>query len=351
MNRKGVFIIILILSLVVAGTGIAMSSAIRAKNRAERELTIERANSEARTAETVRVEEEGRVTVLRLQLQHESDSIAQLALQENVSAALRTMNDSLQIAVRAISGISVEFQAVQRELKALVEMAVAETPQGDTVRIAAFVEEGPPVEGEMVVEVPIDPRASIMLTSVLRPSPWEATIQLGCTPEHAATFAFDAPDWVPAKVALGAVDAEVCNPMPNLSFAGELFRIDTSKLAWAGAGVSASDGSRRPSGDGGRGDTARGRSRTTADDCTSGPGVMTGLFIRRYVSPTIPANSAAPPTKSITLFIRVSFYRMVQCVARILPRWAVRMRSANMATEADNCRTAMGPKTGPADLR
>lgn len=236
MNRKGVFIIILILSLVATGTGIAMSSAIRAKNRAERELTIERTNSEARDTEAVRVVAEGQATVLRLQLQHEVDSIGQLALQENVSAALKAMNDSLQIAVRAISGISVEFQAVQRELEALVDMAEMETPQGDTVRIAAFQEEGPPVEGEMVVEVPKDPRASIMLTSVLRPTPWEATIQLGCTPEHVATFAFDAPEWVPATVALGAVDAEVCNPMPNLSFAGELFRIDTSKVIWAGAG-------------------------------------------------------------------------------------------------------------------
>ena len=231
-TREIVAVVVIILILVaVAG------AAIRGKARAERDRDVAVANVEAAQTEQLRVEADGRVTVLRLQLQHEADSVAQIALGETISTALKGMNDSLGIVVTAITGLQVEFEAKMEEFdQALVEMVDAVTPQGDTVRIAAFQEEGPPVDGEIVVEVPKDPNRPIMLTTVLRPSPWNATLQLGCTERHVASFAFDAPDWVPGTIALGVVDQDVCNPLPDISFAGELFRIDAPKVVWAGLG-------------------------------------------------------------------------------------------------------------------
>ncbi|KKN68910.1 hypothetical protein LCGC14_0446960 [marine sediment metagenome] len=224
------FTIVLVLLSTVLGL------ALRAKQRAERDLDVAVANTAAAQTAQLRMEEEGRATVLRLQLQHDSDSIAQLAL-ANVSAALLRMNDSLGVQVKALTEVKVTFEARMQEFdEALVEMADAVTPQGDTVRIAAFVEEGPPVEGEIVVEVPKNPAAPIMLTTVLRPTPWDATLQLGCTKDNVASFALDSPDWVPLTIELGVVDQEVCLPLANTTFAGKLFSLDVSKVVWAGAG-------------------------------------------------------------------------------------------------------------------
>lgn len=220
----------LAVALLVA-VGVA-GAALRSKARAERDLAVSKANTEAAMTEQVQVIEEGRAAVLRLQLQHDADSLARITL----GAALEAMNQKLGVTVKALTGLQIDFKARMQEFgEGIVEM-VAATPHGDTVRIAAFQEEGPPVEGEIVVEVPVDPQESIMLTSVLKPTPWQATLQLGCTENHVASFALDVPEWVPAEIALGAVDQEICNPLPNLSFTGELFRIDASKMIWAGGG-------------------------------------------------------------------------------------------------------------------
>ncbi len=233
-ETKTVIGAVLMVLILVAVAGAAM----RAKARAERDRDVAVANSVAAQTEQVRIEQEGRATILRLQFQHDADSIARIALGDEVSAALKKMNDSLGVQVMALTGLQVEFKAKMEEFdQALVEMANAVTPQGDTVRIAAFVEEGPPVEGEIVVEVPKNPNAPIMLTTVLRPSPWDATLQLGCTDNHVASFALDTPAWVEATIGLGVVDQDVCLPLPDLSFAGELFRINASKVVWAGAGA------------------------------------------------------------------------------------------------------------------
>ena len=218
--------------VMVAITGYSL----RARAAAERDRDVAIANAEAAETEQLRIERDGRATVLRLQLQLEADSLVQLVLTRE-SAALRAMNDSLGVVVKALTEVQVEFTARMAEFdQALVEMTAA-NPQGDSMRIAAFQEEGPPVEGEIVVEVPVDQSQPIMLTTVLRPTPWTATLQLGCTDRNVASFALDVPTWVPANIALGAVDQDVCNPAPQLSFAGELFRIDASKLIWAGAGA------------------------------------------------------------------------------------------------------------------
>ena len=232
MKRKPILIGIVLLLVLVATTG----AALRAKARAERDRDVAVANSVAAQTEQVRIEQEGRATILRLQFQHEADSVARVAL-ERSSPALKAMNDSLGVVVTALTDLRIVFDAQMREFdQALVEMADAVTPQGDTVRIAAFQEEGPPVEGEIVVEVPKNPNAPIMLTTVLRPSVWDATLQLGCTENHVASFALDTPDWVRATIGLGVVDQDVCLPLPDISFAADLFRIDASKLVWAGAG-------------------------------------------------------------------------------------------------------------------
>lgn len=218
--------------VMVAITGYSL----RAKAAAERDRAVAIANTEAALAEQVRIERDGRAAVLRLQLQLEADSLAQLVLSRE-SAALRAMNDSLGVVVKALTEVQVQFAAKMVEFdQALVEMT-APNPQGDSMRIAAFREDGPPVEGEIVVEVPVDQSQPIMLTTVLRPTPWTATLQLGCTDRNVASFALDVPTWVPANIALGAVDQNVCNPLPDLSFSGELFRIDASKLIWAGGGA------------------------------------------------------------------------------------------------------------------
>lgn len=216
--------------------GIAMSAVLRAKARAERDRDVAIANSVAAQTEQLRVEEAGKATVLRLQLQVSADSLAKIVLDE-ISAALQKMNDSMQVRVMALTGLEVSFKARMAIFDAaLVEIANAVTPQGDTVRIAAFVEEGPPVEGEIVVEVPRNPNAAIMLTTVLRPTPWDATIQLGCTEDNVASMALDTPAWVPLTIGLGVVDQDVCLPLPDISFAADLFSISPSKLVWAGAG-------------------------------------------------------------------------------------------------------------------
>lgn len=217
--------------------GIGMSAALRAKARAERDRDVAVANATAVQTEQVRVVAEGRATILRLQFQVAADSIAAIAVDE-ISAALQKMNDSLGVRVKALTGLEVAFKARMATFDAaLVEMANAVTPQGDTVRIAAFVEEGPPVEGEIVVEVPKNPNAAIMLTTVLRPTPWDATIQLGCTEDNVASMALDVPDWVPLTIGLGVVDQDVCLPLPDISFAADLFSFSASKLVWSGVGA------------------------------------------------------------------------------------------------------------------
>jgi len=213
-----------------------MSAVLRAKARAERDRDVAIANAVAIQTEQLRVEEAGRATVLRLQLQVSSDSLSKIALDE-ISAALQKMNDSMQVRVMALTGLQVQFKARMEEFdQGILEMVNAVTPQGDTVRLAPFQITGPPVEGEIVVEVPKDPAASIMLTTVLRPSPWDAKLQLGCTEDLIASFALDAPDWVPLNIGLGMVDQDVCLPLPDVSFAANLFSISPSKLVWAGAG-------------------------------------------------------------------------------------------------------------------
>lgn len=234
MNRPAITGIVvgavILLLTVVAG------AALRGKARAERERDVAVANVEAALTEQLRTEVGGQATVLRLQLQLEADSLARIA-EGRVSAALRAMNDSLGVVVQAITDVNVEFHARMDEFdRALVELTAA-NPQGAMMRIAAFQEEGPPVEGEIVVEVPVDQSQPIMLTTVLRPTPWTATLQLGCTERNVASFALDAPAWVPASIELGVVDQDVCNPVADLGFAGELLRIDVSKLVWAGAGA------------------------------------------------------------------------------------------------------------------
>ncbi len=230
--------------LVLLGAVSVAGWALRAKALAERDKTVAIANAEAAQTEQLRIEEDGRATVLRLQLQHEADSMAQLALGAQISEALKTMNDSLGIVVKALTDVQVEFEARMVEFdQALVEM-IAPDPTGQEMRLAAFTMEQleaegdtSGVEGEIVVEVPVDQAQPITLTTVLRPRPWTATLQLGCTDQHVASFALDAPAWVPANIALGAVDQDVCNPAPSLGFAGELFRIDVAKGVWAGAGA------------------------------------------------------------------------------------------------------------------
>lgn len=236
----GIVVGVLLLIVAAAVTG----AALRAKARAERDRNVAVANAEAAQTDQLRIEEAGRTTVLRLQLQHEADSVARIALGSEISEALKAMNDSLGVAVKAITEVKIEFEARMVEFdRALVEMT-APNPQGDTMRLAAFTmqqltaADSTPsgVDGEIVVEVPAD-GSPIMLTTVLRPTPWTATLQLGCTERNAASFALDTPAWVPATIALGAVDQEICNPEPNLGFSGELFRIDAPKLFWAGGGA------------------------------------------------------------------------------------------------------------------
>ena len=215
----------------------ALSLVLKAKARAERERDVAVANATAAQEEQVRVEVAGRATILRLQFQVDANSIADIAANE-ISAALQKMNDSLGVRIAALTGLEVAFKARMVTFDvALVEMANAVTPQGDTVRLAVFVEEGPPVEGEIVVEVPRDPNAAIMLTTVLRPTPWDATIQLGCTEDNVASIALDTPDWVPLTIGLGVVDQDVCLPLPDVSFAADLFSISPSKLVWGGVGA------------------------------------------------------------------------------------------------------------------
>jgi len=232
-NQKlSLFVNVALILLLVLGTVIT-GSALRAKARAERDRDVAIANTAAAQTEQLRIEADGRATVLRLQLQIEADSLSRIQL----STALQAMNDSLGVAVKALTDVQIEFKARMAEFdQAIVEM-VAANPQGDSMRIAAFQEEGPPVEGEIVVEVPVDQSQPIMLTTVLRPTPWTATLQLGCTENNVASFALDAPNWVPANIELGVVDQDVCNPLPQVGFAGELFRIDAPKLIWAGGGA------------------------------------------------------------------------------------------------------------------
>lgn len=227
-------IITMVVAFILAAS---LGYALKAKARAERDRDVAVANAEVAQTGQVRVEQDGRATILRLQYQHEADSIAQIALGAGISAALKRMNDSLGVKVAALTDLQIRFEARMREFdQALVEMAGAVTPQGDTVRIAAFVEEGPPVEGEIVVEVPKNPNAAIMLTTVLKPTPWDAKLQLGCTENSVASFALDTPDWVPMTIELGVVDQDVCLPLPDISFAADLFSINASKVVWAGAG-------------------------------------------------------------------------------------------------------------------
>lgn len=236
MNKKPVIIGIAVGVVLLLLAALITGAALRAKARAERDRNVAIANAEAAQTEQLRIEQEGRATVLRLQLQYQADSLVWI-VGNQVSAALRTMNDSLGIVVKAITDVKVEFDAKMVEFdRALVEMTAA-NPQGEEMRLAAFQIEGPPVKGEIVVEVPVDTSQQIMLTTMLLPSPWTATLQLGCTERNVPSFALDAPQWVPVSIELGAVDQDVCNPLPDVGFAGELFRIDVSKLAWAGAGA------------------------------------------------------------------------------------------------------------------
>ena len=232
-DREKIIVALGLVTLLIVGMVLRLT--IGAKQRAERDRDVAVANAVVAQTEQLRIEQDGRAAVLRLQYQHDADSIAAIALAE-LSTALQAMNDSMGVRVTALTRLQVSYEAKMKVLEAVLDMTNALTPQGDTVRIAPFVLVGPPVEGEIVVEVPKDPSASIMLTAVLKPSPWAATLQLGCTEDHVASFALDTPDWVPMNIGLGVVDQDVCLPLPDFSFAADLFSFSASKVVWAGAG-------------------------------------------------------------------------------------------------------------------
>ena len=127
LQSLGISAAVVAFLVMVAITGYSL----RAKAVAERDRAVAIANTEAALAEQVRIEQDGRAAVLRLQLQLEADSLAQLALTRE-SAALRAMNDSLGVVVKALTEVQVEFTARMAEFdQALVEMTAA-NPQGES---------------------------------------------------------------------------------------------------------------------------------------------------------------------------------------------------------------------------
>ena len=185
----------------------------------QRELTLAEANTRA-ALDTTRVSAADSVT-----------AATRLANQASIE------NDSLSGALAAaLADRGATLRTLQRtrvridSLVALGQTATTDTiivTATDTVRVASFELEGPPISGAQTVRV----GPAITLDSRLVVTPFTVSYGVACAGSD-AVFSWDTPDWVSTTFESGAVDPLVCNPLPRAS----MFSISTGKSFWLVAG-------------------------------------------------------------------------------------------------------------------
>ena len=97
----------------------------------------------------------------------------------------------------------------------------------DTVRVAAFELQGPPISGVQTVRS----GPQITLDSRLVVSPFSISYGVACSGAD-AVFSWETPDWVSTTFESGTVDPLVCNPVPQRN----LFSFSPGKSIWLVAG-------------------------------------------------------------------------------------------------------------------
>lgn len=182
------------------------------------------------------------------------------AIQEaNLAAALDTtrltLHDSVAARTRLVTQAGVVVDSLDRALALALEdrdatalsltqtrvsfdsvTALAQSPTrdtvfvregGDSVRVATFELQGPPISGNQVVRV----GRKVSLDSRLKVSPFTTTYAIACSGSE-AVVSWSTPDWVTATHKAGQVDPIVCNPLQP-----GLFQFDAGDGVAFGAGV------------------------------------------------------------------------------------------------------------------
>lgn len=154
-------------------------------------------------------------------------SSTRLAVQSRIEAedATEAMREALEerdASLVALQTLEVQFDSLEREAQT-PEIDTVFVENGDTVRVATFALEGPPIEGEQIVRVNRD----ITLDSRLRVSPFSLGYGIACS-GSAPVFTWDTPEWVQARFVEGTVDPSVCYQEPSSA----LFEISTGKSIW-----------------------------------------------------------------------------------------------------------------------
>jgi hypothetical protein len=192
---------------------------VRSLQGSKRDLEVSLQNEKAAADETQRVLRDQIAASTRLAVQARIDaSDATVAMQE----ALDERDASLVV----VQQLEVQVGRLER-LAQVPRTDTVFVENGDTVRVATFVQEGPPIEGEQTVRV----SQAITLDSHLRVSPFSLGFGVGCA-GTAPVFTWDTPDWVDATFQRGTVDPSVCYT-PSTS----LFEISTGKTLWLGVGL------------------------------------------------------------------------------------------------------------------
>lgn len=187
------------------------------QREAAREAQISANNLQAALDHTRRVLGDQATAATRLAAQR---TIERDELGELLDEALEQRDAS----VVALQEMEFSFDSLTRVRQTpVVDTVVVEG--SDTVRVATFTQEGPPIAGVQTVRVGL----GITLDSRLAVSPFTIRVGVACS-GTAPVFSWEAPNWVDATYRTGAVAPEVCYPQSG----GSLFEISTGKSIWAG---------------------------------------------------------------------------------------------------------------------
>jgi len=196
-------------------------------------VSIVRAEGYKRGARIAEANERAALDTTRITLIDSVAAATRLAVQariipDSVSDALAEALSDRDAALVAIQRSTIAFDSlVKVGQRPTVEVIEIEPETGDSIRVATFEHEGPPIEGEQTVRV----GPEITLDSRLRVSPFTVGFGLACA-DRAPVFTWDTPEWVHATFQSGTVDPVVCDP-PSPG----LFSIDVGSGLWFGAGV------------------------------------------------------------------------------------------------------------------
>jgi hypothetical protein len=223
----------------VAVLGIGVFVTYTRMLQAQYDMRVAEANQRALTAEVQEWQSKAELadslrtvarSLFQLQQEIDSDSIASLA------SALGTAVREQELTVRALERVEVELDRVSASNVSLVDMLGVLSPTGRPEDLHVHQLEGPPIQGEIVVTVPLDTTLQAEWETRLEVTPFALTYALGCTPEGDASANFEAPPWVSVTPQRGSVDPLVCQG-PRPTFGGGIQFTLGNALVWGGLGT------------------------------------------------------------------------------------------------------------------